>query len=45
MVKDTTIMCNSFVTPIERFPMLPTIFMDKMHPYNWNKYKKKSHDA
>ena len=29
----------------ERLPMLPSIFMDKVHTYDGNEHKKKPHDA
>ena len=33
------------MTPIERFPVFPAIFMYEMHTYDRNKYKKEPHDA
>ena len=45
MGKDTVKVYNSFVFPRKRFPVLPAIFMYKMHTYDGNKYKKESHDA
>ena len=29
----------------ERFPMFPSIFMDKVHSYDRNEYKKEPHDT
>ena len=45
MARDTVIGYSSFVTPIERFPVLPSIFMDKVHSNDRNEYKKEPHDA
>jgi len=30
---------------IKGFPMLPTIFTNEVHSYNWNEHQKETHDA
>ena len=45
MVKDTTVVYNSFVFLSEGFPVLPIIFMHCPHPKDGDEYQKEPHDA